>query len=205
MIKIEIGSHLKEKPASFTRFVLPFAYHLKESQENVQDPVYERIEIPDRIWREKYLTEETARVLFHRAQWFTLKPKEKDEWKKIELKFRDGMLVPVCTAPPSLVLFEWPMTLTGNVSVNLDLLQTGFLLVDLYFPNDLNDRPNLDDLLELNEQFRYWQHPFAGHECRHGCYRELLAQWPVDHKEGKKVMGDPDASLIEMYLERWAS
>jgi hypothetical protein len=79
-----------------------------------------------------------------------------------------------------LVLFECPDELEDNPARSEeDLLRTGFLLVEIYFPEAAQDsRPNLDDLLEVNELFRYWQSPFPNHAEEKG-YKRLLDCVPL--------------------------
>lgn len=71
--------------------------------------------------------------------------------------FRDRTPIPVCMASPSLILFEYSVhtnqTQWGRAT--RDVLQTGFFVTELCFPESSGGRSNLDDLLEVNEAFRY--------------------------------------------------
>lgn len=52
-------------PATYTRFILPFAYCPTFKEESNDKVCYEKTETEDLIWRKKYLTYETADVLLH--------------------------------------------------------------------------------------------------------------------------------------------
>jgi hypothetical protein len=81
-----------------------------------------------------------------------------------------------------------------------DLLCIGFLIIDTCFP-DQDRALNFDDLLDFNEQFRFWQHPYEKHEDR---YKVLLANCPVDMRvPNGRVFSD--SNTMEIYFERWAS
>lgn len=100
--------------------------------------------ITSSTWRKRYLTNETSDVLFRRAKWFRLEKKE-GQWEK---KFTmpslesDGIAgktkeVDVRLSPPVLILFESPPDLEKAVDKkNPCLLRTGFLVLELYFPED---------------------------------------------------------------------
>ena len=178
MLPLICGDPRKE-PASSTRFVLPFAYQLVPI-DGYEVLHYGPAEIADQIWRERYLTEETEDVLFRRAGWFALRSGTEDwRWEGNTL-FHNRMAIPVCMAPPLLILFEYSVH-TNQVQwgqTARDMLQIGFLVIELFFPKTNGGRPTLDDLRELNELFRYWQQPFEGHEEIKG-YRRLLQHWPM--------------------------
>lgn len=172
MLEIKCGDPNGNKPASYTRFILPFAYQLEESKKE-KDPEYYYSTLEEgeeTIRRKRYLTNETSDVLFRRAKWFRLEKKE-GQWEK---KFTmpslesDGISgkteKDVRLSPPVLILFESPPDLEKAVDKkNPCLLRTGFLVLELYFPEE-NNKATLDDFLRLNELFRYWQRPFKGHE-----------------------------------------
>ncbi len=169
-------------PASFTRFVLPFVWTL-EPDERADPPshFYEAAPPPRIVARSRYFTPETADVLFRRARWLELRNPRSSSDKKTEaghdgtghdceespaelrrfqIRIGDDE-IEVALAPPRLVLFE----LGANPGV--ELTATGFLLVDLYFPTASENSekkpvspPTLDDLLLVNESFRYWRQPF---------------------------------------------
>jgi hypothetical protein len=196
-----------EEPATYTRFVLPFAYRLEQVKDNPAVFYEESTQIPGRTWRERYLTDETADVLFRRAKWFDLKQKEKEkEWAwQVEMAFRDREKIPVRMAPPQIILFEWPKG-EGRRDCEdkgCDTLHTGFLLVDLHFPESKGTRPDLDDLLQLNEVFRYWQRPYEGHEKED--YRRLLSNVPIGPATEARRVGDKDCAVLDIYFGRWES
>lgn len=148
------GGNPNGKPASFSRFVLPFAYQLglEERAEGITPgPEYTASTIPEQRWRETYLTEETAEVLFKRARWFNL------ENKTIKGFFGERK-VPI-SITPSLVLFECGVVTDKSET---DIFQSGFLILDATF--DETQPMTFDELLQFNEMFRYWQRPFDGHE-----------------------------------------
>lgn len=190
------------KGASYTRFVLPFAYKLERDTTRGAAFCFKQQPPDDQLSREAYLTEETANVLFKRARWMRLQgPVE--HWD-VTVSGRDGQALTVRIARPWLVLFECPDRLEDNPAPSEeDLLRTGFLLVELYFPEGRENHPNLDDLLEVNELFRYWQSPFPRHAEVKG-YKRLLDDVPLK-------LTDPQSPLIkdcpaaDIYLERWAS
>ena len=187
-----------EKPASYTRFVLPFAYRLEASPQRFFPYAYQPLKFPS-VWRKNYLTVETASVLFHRAKWFTLTLPDEVQIPVVCIN-RSARSIPVQLGTPQLVLFEWPQTMKPQSNAGgEDLLQTGFLIVEAYFPNQ-DDPPNVDDLLDFNEKFRHWQRPYEGHEEN---YRMLLADFPVDLRTQNTTIRDSPVS--EAYFERWTA
>ena len=203
MIPLICGDPKKE-PASSTRFVLPFAYQLVPIDGYKGALHYGPAEIVDRIWRERYLTEETEDVLFRRAGWFTLRSGTEDWHWKGHMLFHDETAIPVYTSSPFLVLFEHSVH-THQAQweqAARDMLQTGFLVIELFFPERDDGRPTLDDLRELNELFRYWQQPFEGHEEIKG-YRRLLQHWPLSVQDPQQTVGG--SSVPAIYFDRWAS
>lgn len=191
------------KGASYSRFVLPFAYRPEQDSTLSTAQLYFAPAPPDdQILREAYLTQETADVLFKRARWMQFQgPAE--HWN-VTVSGRDGQALTVTIASPWLVLFESPDRLEDNPAPSEeDLLRTGFLLVELYFPEGQDNRPNLDELLTINELFRYWRSPFPRHAEVKG-YKRLLDDVPLK-------LTDPQSPLIkdcptaDIYLERWAS
>jgi|GEM_PF-921518 len=167
-------------------------------------------------WRKKYLTHETSDVLFKRAKWFTLTG---DKYPlKIDMKFRNcskNDYITIGIKPPELILFEWPKAKDSsckNICNNSssthcfedehNILRTGFLVVELYFPEHNHRHPRLDNLLELNELFRYWQQPFAGHEDNMG-YKQLLGNLPFTHGSDEKIRDKNNP--LDLYFKRWES
>jgi hypothetical protein len=195
MIPLECGDP-GQRPASYTRFVLPFAYRPEKYERHHATRVYKPA-APVSLWRRNYVTVETAAVLFERARWFELHGAT-----SLSFRIQRGeRSVTVGMKPPRLVLFEWPAH-PGNVSNTepADLLRLGFLIVETYFPNK-TEAVGLDDLLAFNELFRYWQRPYKGHEEQR--YKHLLASCPVDMLHPVMRIGWESSSAI--YTERWAS
>ncbi|MBI5328186.1 MAG: hypothetical protein HZB80_07835 [Deltaproteobacteria bacterium] len=155
MLEIKSGNPSDaDAPASYNRFVLPFAYNLEKiTSKEKQNQYYVAENDPDKIWRERYLTEETADVLFQRTKWFALQSDNKD--LKFDIPKTDGTgFLTVCMNPPRLVLFEWPKNIENRKKEeekNTDLLHTGFLIIELYFDKSDGNCPTLDDMLKLNE------------------------------------------------------
>lgn len=179
-------------PASYTRFVLPFAYSPEkiepEKLDKTKDCRYEFVEPDDLEWRKRYLTHETADVLFRRAKWVRLKG---DAIKEDEMFFRDGRRLKVVISSPALILFEWPAPddKKRDDAPNNKILHTGFLVVEAHFSSSNACPPTLDNLLELNEIFKYWQRPYEGHEENYakffsGCFSSKSAR--------------------DIYFEKWA-
>lgn len=109
--------------------------------------------------RRKYFTPETANALYDRALWLKLDGAGQGPAGTFTFHV-DRKAVAVEIAPPRLVLFEADVrkrkpSVTG----------TGFLLVDISFPTPKSPEqaPTLDDLLVINERFRYWRCPWKGH------------------------------------------
>lgn len=150
--------------ASYTRFVMPFGFSLKEGRSNSNGPhftetiggEYERKYALEE--RQAYFTEDTCKVLFNRARWFEL--------TRMTAPFTfDAQLLLPGTMPkdiklgmtvPRLVLFECQPEMD-------DPLTTGFLFLDIYLQKTDKWTPNFEDLLEINELFRYRKRPYDGH------------------------------------------
>lgn len=199
-----ISGNPQRKAATHTRFVLPFSYLLKPAKADCTAVCYAP-EIPpeqrppEQSWRERYLTPETAEVLFRRAAWFRLGCGAEDALQG-SLELRSGRTLRAMLNRPELVLFEF---LKIDENPGSDRLRTGFLVLELYFPED-QEPPRLDDLLEVNELFRYWREPYAGHAEDGGNgpgkhYRRFLADFPfgVSGARGKDAAGD------KIYTSRW--
>ncbi|HEV2719551.1 MAG TPA: hypothetical protein VG323_06000 [Thermoanaerobaculia bacterium] len=140
-------------PASFTRFVLPFVWSLEETTAD-SSASYDVYTIPHLADRRSFFTPETADVLFSRASWLALPENAAAE---LPLQIGDREIT-AAIAPPRVVLFE----AAGNRRSH-PILSTGFLLLDLTFPHA---GVTLDDLLVINELFRYWRPPFEGHASK---------------------------------------
>lgn len=191
MTEIICGNPI-QSPASFTRFVLPFAYQLKPAVPS-SGPFYIDIahRLPEKRWRKNYLTEETAEVLYKQAKWFEL--------HNGTLTFNFGPRNIPITLNPSLVLFECGKTEDRSRS---DIFQTGLLLVDATFSS--TKPPNFDELLQFNEMFRYWQCPFDIHPTKGDAksYRELLGKMPLDWACGKRLLKD-ERDDDAIYFDHW--
>jgi len=221
--KLIIGNpETTEDGASFSRFVLPFRYCLEPLGPNGTTLIYKGVDfIPslgDRTFeRLHYLTIETANVLFERARWFEL---SSDAKACLEPVTCDVPLVSgtfsVAMSRPRIVLFELPKSEKASQSSARDacptaddLLATGFLLVDLYFPEqDDHQPPAIDDLLRLNELFRYCRVPFKGHTEKYGttlnafAFRYSLPVAPSDSNEGNAGKNERSS---DVYHDRWAN
>ncbi len=195
MIPLECGDPTEE-PASYTRFVLPFSYSPIQYAPQGGSPLIYKLSEPVSIWRQNYLTVETSTVLFHRAQWFDLKGINSFDFQIS----RNGRKLTVRMSAPRLVLFEWPSDPGAQREDDQrDLLCIGFLVIETSFPKK-EESIVLDDLLELNEKFRYWYRPYEGHE---EYYQPFLAKCPLHMREPNRLVGDGNPQ--EIYFERWAS
>jgi hypothetical protein len=188
MISLKCGNPL-EKSASFTRFVLPFAYSLQTVEQQEEACFTEILEeqLSEKRWRESYLTEETAEVLFKRAKWFEL--------KNGQINFKLGSRNIPISLTPALVLFEFGRPDGNNHS---DIFQTGFLSIDAQF--DQNNPPSYDELLQFNELFRYWQLPFENHQNK--GYKELLKDLQLNWNIGNRLLGE-EKDVDAIYFDRW--
>lgn len=210
MIPIQAGEG-PESAASFSRFVLPFAYspsrlrgRAASGWRYVPCPVDDRVRV-----RRKYLTVETAHVLFERARWFELRGPVQEE-EKFLAPFRvtrrkwgqGGTTFLARLRPPRLALFEWSHSVRyGDGSDEGDLLASGFLIVDVTFPSgEEPSRFDFEDLLAFNELFRYWQAPFPEHDEERG-FSTVLKDAPVEPcRPGTRLGCTP---CEERYLRRW--
>ncbi len=179
-----------DRPFGWTRFVLPFGYHLTDCAVHQGAPVYDRCDLPNLAERRRYLTSETAMTLFDRATWFRLTRGDgRADWQRFPATFESGRRLAIEVDKPRVVLFE-------GESGKRDLLRTGFLCIDVSLLPE-KDWPLLDDLLELNERFRFVWAPFEQHrEKTHA----LLARYR--HLSGG-CLGDSPASARTTYFERW--
>lgn len=197
-------------PASFSRFALPFAYQLASWPGSCPRGLFfepESLDSEAQAARLRYLTSETADVLFRRAGWFRLTGGADSTvpWQQFSVPFlrRSGQYT-VEIKPPQLVLFE--LAGAPPKDEQTDLLATGFLLIDLFFP-DPGAAPGLAELIELNELFRYWHQPFRGHAERGSAtgrsYLQVLAELPLEIGQGSSKVGN--AWPFDPYLDRWLS
>jgi hypothetical protein len=176
----------KKGGATFSRFVLPFRYSISPTRSSATNGSYTReVFLCDQTTCDKrakdceshcgrmyerlhYLTRETAEVLFKRAAWFNLKDVAEESFD-IPSRHVSGRNVSVTTGARRIVLFEYPAALSRKHGDD-DPLRTGFLLVDLYFSEPVCVAPRLDDLLCLNELFRYWRRPYYHHDSIDGAH-----------------------------------
>ncbi len=179
--------------------------------------------------RRDYFTRETTKVLYARAKWFLLRGKadETDSGGKrhvVDFTRRDGLVgftfhsptarsLEVQMRAPALVLFEWPEHQfqeppdhSASEPEN-DPLRVGFIVLELYFGSTqgADTAPTLDDLLALNELFRYWQRPYEKHSLPAGDYCHALEQAPVDLRHPGQTVSTQAKSNAELnaYLRRW--
>jgi hypothetical protein len=211
-IPLVCGDPAGEEPASFTRFVLPFGYQLEAGGAR-KGPAWQVETAAVSPARQRYFTTETSRVLFRRARRFVLQDLDA-EHRSFAVPRRDGRgEYRVAIATPRLVLFEWRKAQPGAGPDRDDVLATGFLLLDLFFP-DVGKAPDLDELLELNEVFRHCVPPFEDHVRdgpeaggRRGL-ATVLGDLPVDLCEaaGPRVRDRRDGEPLQaLYFERWAA
>lgn len=178
MLRLRPGDPDGPEPASFTRFLLPFAWRKHACPAVADDvlhfaadpphPVSERLHA-----RRTYFTPETTLVLFERASWLRAV-----NWHAREHRVAIGdRTVAFTIAPPRAVLFE---------SHNPDIahLDTGFLIVEITFQSDVQ----FNELLRLNEVFRYWRKPYSSH-C--DAARLLGADVPVYHSLWEELLRLP--------------
>ena len=152
-----VGGDPKDRRATFTRFVLPFAWKLTpQSREHAGSTPYYRAATPD-DWlhsasagstgsgganaltqldasRRKYCTRETADLLYQRARYWVLNSEPIPLQVPTHFAADDR---PSCyTAmlrPPALALFEAPPKLISQPASS-SLLRTGFLVLEVFFP-----------------------------------------------------------------------
>ncbi len=145
---------------SFTRFVVPFAWRRETiSAPGDASPYYREIDQATNGFdaRRKYFTHETGKVLYKKAKWLELAgfAQNKYQWARGgDIHLQDGRCIQAKMKPPRVVLFEW----SGNHENNL--LQTGFLVVDICLLPKGENVPILDDLLTFNELFRSTDQPY---------------------------------------------
>lgn len=231
-IPLVCGDPDGESPATFSRFVLPFAYQPEPVSVDAKDdgPVFRQVETAGEMtWaRWRYPTTETATALFRRARWCQLVGQQRvvDEDGGIGFGFtvprRRGGRYRVQVAPPRLVLFEWDAVYARYCGLGAaarsakhepdkhepDILATGFLILDLHAPAGQPKPPELDDLLELNELFRYWRQPFDRHAGPPGDetsrYRRVLGEVPMDPLS-RPAETVAQGSAEQIYTPRWTS
>lgn len=212
MIELETGNpwNAENKPSSYSRFLLPFSYTLNPANAaavQADQLCFRQIQPKKAFERERllYFTAETANVLFQRAIWAEI---DAASWQDAGLSgpfsFKSverESTVPVCIAPPRLILFEG---CSENPSLH-PTIRHGFLILDTFFPDadQSNNRPSLDDLLEFNELFRYTDCPFPEHS---ETFIKALADFPTNYLTGQKIgtIQELDTPFL-IYKSRWLS
>ncbi len=214
----------EKKPATFSRFVMPFAYHVEKI-----DPPVNRLYFhendpssPDLLPRKKYFTKETGKVLFQHAKWLeiNMKPPEGHNgagtdrekvncwqdtpWHRGVTLYCRGNEIITRMLPPRLVLFEWHDIQQRIRNRKANILQSGFLLVDLYFPLHSADdnHPILDDLLLINELFRYCDPPYPEHI---DTFQAVLKNVPLEYETREPLTVGHGVDHVERYFQRWAN
>lgn len=207
-------------PASFSRFVLPFAYALKKEEGcgTAPDPAAagtgkrERWELarPSPLdGQYQYFTPETADVLYGRARVASLAEFDTGSGafakSKPERLTVDAGRYEVMIEPPRLVLFEWPVAIGDPVSgdpVSCDApgddpMLVGFLWYEVWFPQFHRDgkrqRLHLSDVLRFNEMFRYVRQPFEGHRAAPDGFDAFFATPAQVHPQPPETPGVPPA------------
>lgn len=197
--------------ATFSRFVLPFAYQITaDNWSHTKDLFYEVH--PQKnisfIKRRKYFTGDTALTLYDRALWLDMSDEwSQTTWGKAEVEisirnrnFKIGML------KPRIILFEAAnqekMNRLAALSKNKEkdnILHTGFLMTDIYFPEQ-EEKPELDDLLMLNEYFRYFGMPYDSHEK---YFKSSFGKMPVNYSLEQDEIKLETLNKLACYFERW--
>ncbi len=208
-------------PVSFTRFVFPFAYKPRKIKGD-NPPFYKEISPRSPLdkdillQRKKYFTRETGTALYDRAKWLQVPTEtwKNSSWAKgVKLKsLQTGKEFLVAMSPPRLVLSEWNQEPEANESDYCpDIFKTGFLVVELWFPEKKGEEENpvfFDDLLDINELFRCFDYP--GYEKHLARFLDLLGSVPSDYFE-KKVNGryervcDLEGDIYAAYFKRWGN
>jgi len=177
---LSVGKFSEDAPASFSRFVIPFGYDVKtgDDEDNSGEPDYTFRQVnlsrPPTLERKEwtgprwdYLTTETGQILFDQARWFELEGPgrscpENPPRTSFEFSFDVGENAKTAKIESVIViLFDFPSSQKWRPLSKdpIDLLQTGFLVVDVTFVDVLY----LDELMNFNECFRYYREPFFGH------------------------------------------
>src|SRR5205085_2046043 len=95
------------------------------------------------------------------AQWFKLEPNKENSFP-IEIEFNLDRKISAVVTAPQLVLFEFTKDYKAE-DEGWDILQVGFLILEIHFDKDAANKPTLDDLIKINELFRYFDKPFDTH------------------------------------------
>jgi hypothetical protein len=188
-----------EKGASYTRFIIPFAYRLRERGKEETKPPHSYQDVTnlsDLCWRKKYLTCETGKVLFETAQWFKLEPSKENSFP-IEIEFNLDRKISAVVTAPQLILFEFPKDGKAE-DEGWDILQVGFLILEIHFDKDAANKPTLDDLIKINELFRYFDKPFDTH------YEDKKLGKFLDNDSLKRLLLQKEVkNARDSFYERW--
>lgn len=194
-----------DNPATYSRFIFPFRYSLKEWSDDRPETFYKCAKlsesVPEDRARREYFTSETAGVLYDKACWAEAK-----NWKEIGFTIKPtGARLKI--SAPQIILFEFPFNQEDRRDqADGNLLQTGMLAVEAWFeePAGKDDhRPDLHDLMSFNEFFRYFQRPFPGHEKG---FTDFFTKMPVSFTDDSLgTVGKDKADIKSCYLERWLS
>jgi len=210
--KYQENKEWEENGATFSRFVLPFAYWKRDYKgergplwfEQAKDSLDPPLQSDLLIERKKYFSYETRRVLFDDALWLQV---PESRWN--QSTWANGACFTnsqnfekktfcIKMSPPRMVLFGW-----NAEDRKPGLLQTGFLLVDIWFPEGQD--VILDDILCLNDLFRCFDYP--GFEEHWEYYKEALSNIPLKY-QGKpskveRIGHLKDDERYRAYIERW--
>jgi len=204
------------KRASFTRFVLPFAWQAEKVEKSTPQPsrfrratakdwIHSAIENEQVVDQDRcrYFTPETAELLYHRASWFVLEENEPSAAAPFEVK--SGLKAAqhtyqVALRPPALILFEdSPSAGRYGQDATGDLLRSGFLVIEAFFPDEKKP-PSFEDMLRFNEIFRFWRCPFEKHAT--DCAAELNSIYKGIF--GTEIPKDREKNYQSLYTDRWA-
>ena len=202
------------KPATFSRFLLPFSYQLQpiKGQRIRPEQLYYESLPPQRLNdklhkfdddRIFYFTSETANVLYERSIWARIPEKiwEKNPARCGSFTFRaakSNKRPEITLSPPWIMLFEGEQQNDDSHP----LLQQGFLILEAYFADKEENQPTLDDLLEFNDLFRFINSPYSSHA---EDFRAALSDFPADFKKCNKVKDCDEEDPVSLYKNRWLS
>jgi len=215
----------RKTPSTFTRFVFPFAYHPTiisgtPARENAVGLHFQ--EIKPCLERKKYFTIETSKVLHESAKWFRInevsegsRPENDDKprcwsdtpWTKGVTLHRGDRKIRTCMLPPQIVLFEWDRSQFENRQRRdgeQSVFSIGFLFLDIYFPRptESTHSPILDDLLFINDMFRYFDCPYCQHTDQ---FVSAMREVPLSYSPPYKRVADLSVcDARQSYFDRWA-
>jgi hypothetical protein len=214
------------EPATFTRFLWPFAYLpvVDERPPSLRRrarrgaggaaPNSKRDELCTLVWNEstpavtagvlevervRYFTPEIAQLFHRRAKRFTLKISE-----KVALTFESELLqkpATIALKPPELLLFEWAGP-DEDPSPSPDLQRVGLLIVEAYFPSVCCGAVPMSytQLLEFNHLYRHALSPFELFATKYGV-SDTLKSDPL--RRGFSDADGANWSAVDGYLMPW--